>query len=430
MFVRTVNNQSPRHVRAAGHDDLRAHNTGLLLRAIWSETGLSRAELARRTGLARATVSDIVAGFVDLGVVSEAEAAPSNGGRPPIQLEFQDGWRHLIGLELGASHVSGVRTDLRGRVVGRFSVDLEVESDPIGTLAAMDAGIAELLALDADTPVLGIGLGAPSPLRTSAPGRLATHLYPRWAEIDLAAHLPAVHGLPALLDNDANLGALAEHWWGDGQAVADVAYIKLATGVGAGIVIGGDIHRGATGIAGEIGHTTIDMHGPRCRCGLNGCLEAFVGTSSLLARAAARLDAGRHNGPPVKLTVPGLIRLAHDGDPVARDVIATAGAWLGVAVANLLNLVNPAKVVLGGRLTDAGALLVDPMLHALAERSTWNTLAGSTVTISQLGDDAIALGAATLVLQSTLHDPSEFLTGAHPARPSPTPLAPRARVSA
>ncbi|MES2638403.1 MAG: ROK family transcriptional regulator [Myxococcota bacterium] len=429
MFVRRLNNHGRPSALAAGWDDLRAHNTALLLRAIWSEEGLSRADLARRSGLSRATVSDIVGGFVDLGVVIEAgadstpEVAPSSGGRPPIRLEFHDGWRHLIGVELGAEHVSGVRTDLRGRVLGRFVVERDVEGDPAGTLAAMDAGIRTLRAIAPETAVIGIGLGVASPLRFGDHGRLATHLFPRWSGIDLNAHLAGAHALPVRLDNDANLGALAEHWWGAGRDVSDLAFIKLATGVGAGILIGGDIHRGATGIAGEIGHTTIDTAGPRCRCGRNGCLEAFVGSAQLLERAHERLAAdpdGDEERPAWALpraTVHTLVAGARAGDPVARELVTTAGTWLGVAIANLLNLVNPGRVVLGGPLTEAGPLLVGPLTRALEQRALFTSVAGSSVVVSALGDDAVAIGAATLVLQGALSDPTLFLGSERAERP-------------
>lgn len=410
MFVRRSNDQSRPPPAAAGWDDLRAHNTALLLRAIWEEEGVSRADLSRRWGLSRATVSDIVGGFVALGVVNEAEVAPSSGGRPPIRLQFQDGWRHLVGIELGASHLYGVRTDLRGRVLARFDATPDVEGDPAGTLAALDAGIRRLLAFDAETPVIGLGLAVPSPVRAGEEGRLAPHLFPRWAGVDLAAHLAAVHRLPVHIDNDANLGALAEHWWGAGRGLSDLAYIKLATGVGAGILIGGAIHRGATGIAGEIGHTTIDPGGPRCRCGLQGCLEAYVGVASLVARAEEGLRGPeRPAWASPRPTVQGLIASAQRGEPDARALVGSAGTWLGIAIANLLNLVNPGRVVLGGRLTEAGPLLLEPLRAALERRALWTSVAGADVVVSPLGDDAVALGAATRVLEDALSDPSFLL---------------------
>lgn len=406
MFVRRLNNQSNR-TAAAGWEDMRAHNTALLLGEIWSHEGLSRADLARSTGLSRATVSDIVGGFVELGVVTEAEATASSGGRPPIRLVFNDAWRQVIGVELGGAHVSGVRTDLRGKVLARFGRELPVDRDPYATLATMDDGIRSLLAADPSPPILGIGLGVPSPLRVDRGAELDVHLFPRWVGIDLEKHLHQQFGRPVMVENDANLGALAEHWWGAGRDVSDLAYIKLGTGVGAGILIGGQIHRGSSGIAGEIGHTTIDPSGPRCRCGLHGCLEALVGTASLTSRAEAAYAAV--GCPRDGLTVHGLIGAAREGDTIACQFVTSAGTCLGIAVANLLNLVNPGRVILGGRLTEAGPLLLDDLLTAMEARALWTSRADSNVVFSDLGDDGVALGASTLVLQNALSNPMRFL---------------------
>lgn len=424
MFVRWMNKQSPT-APAAGWDDLRAHNTALLFGAIWCEDGVSRADLARATGLSRATVSDIVGEFLAAGAVTESEVAPSSGGRPPIRLRFVDGWRHLVGVELGASHALGVRTDLRGRILASFRTELDVAGDPEGTLAALVGGVQALVDAEPGVPVLGVGLGVPSPLRSQDHGLLSPHLFPRWQGVDVRARLEAAHGLPVRVDNDANLGALAEHWWGGARDTRDFAYIKVATGVGAGILIGGHIYRGATGIAGEIGHTTIDTHGPRCRCGLNGCLEAMVGAASLLRRAEERL-AGQWPRPAWAVpapTVPGLIAAAQAGEPVAADLVRTAGGALGIAIANLLNLVNPGRVLLGGTLTEAGALLLDPLREALAQRALFSSVEGADVDISPLGDNAVALGAATLLLQGLLEEPLPVLGAAAPVSLHPAAFA-------
>ena len=415
MFVRRANKRSPPRRPAAGWDDLRAHNTALLLAAIWERRGLSRADLARDSGLSRGTVGDIVGGFIEAGLVEETDDArprAASGGRPPTDLRFVDGCRHILGVELGASHICAVRTDLRGRVVAREAAEVDVSGDPAGTLAALIATARALAAAEEAVPLIGLGLALPTPLRIGQGAVLSPHLFPRWEGIDLGLALEEALGLPVEADNDANLGALAEHWWGAGRGVRDFAYIKVATGVGAGILIDGEIYRGAAGIAGEIGHTAIDPQGARCRCGLRGCLEALVGTAYLLERAEAALVAAGSR-PAWALpspTVGSLIDAARSGDPVAAGLIADAGRHLGTAVANLLNLVNPARVILGGRLTDAGAILL-PALHAqVMTRALWTSVAGADVTIGQLGDEAVAIGAATAILRQSLREPAALLT--------------------
>ena len=411
MIVHRLNEQTASRQFAAGWDDLRAHNAGVVLRAAWWAERISRADLARQTGLSRATISDIVAEFVAGGILEDTEdAAPrtSSGGRPPTIVRFVDDCRNILGVELGATHVSVVRTDLRGRVLWRSATEVDTAADPDAALAAI-VRLARAAWDDApDAVMIGVGLALPTPLRHGEGARLSPRLFPRWEGIDVAEPLADALGVPVHADNDANLGALGEHWWGAGRGVEDLVYIKVATGVGAGILIGGEIYRGARGIAGEIGHTSIDPAGPRCRCGLTGCLEAFVGTSYLLDRAGMG-PTRRH------ATVTELIDAARAGDPVARAVVQDAGHHLGVAVANLLNLVNPARVVLGGRLTDVG----EPLLVALREsahaRALWSSVDGYDVVLGTLGDDAVALGAATAILRTALLQPARhFLAASSP----------------
>jgi len=412
MFVYSPTKQSDNPLAPARRDDLRAHNTALLLRALWADPeGASRADLARQSGLSRATVSAISAELLDAGVVIEGERRTGGGGRPARMMRFYGGHRCLLGVELGASHVSAVRTDLRGRVLATLRQECDVQRAPVRALEVL-GGILDQLMADAQAPVFGVGLGVPSPIVSDRSGQLSPDLFPRWKDIDLAKWVHSHTGLPCLLDNDANLGALAEHWWGHGRGRADFAYVKVATGVGAGIIINGDIFRGAGGIAGEIGHTAIDPNGPVCRCGLAGCLEALVGTQSLLERAreqAAELAEPPEWGP--EPTLLALVEAARGGDVLACNLIATTGHWLGIALANLLNLVNPSCVILGGRLTLAGDLLLRPLRAAMAARALWSSVAESQVVISTLPGEPIALGAATLVLQAALSQPGALLSG-------------------
>jgi predicted NBD/HSP70 family sugar kinase len=411
MFVYSPTKQSAGPPSPARRDDLRAHNSALLLRTLWAAPeGAARTDLAAQTGLSRATVSNIVGELLAGELVVEGARRASRGGRPARVLRFHDVSRCLLGIELGASHVSSVCTDLRGRVLGSERQEHDVQGDPVGTLECIGAQIDRLRAA-APAPVIGLGMAVPSPILADNPGRLSADLFPGWAEIDLAVWLRSRTGLPVMLDNDANLGALAEHWWGEGRGRTDFAYIKVATGVGAGVIINGDIYRGAGGIAGEIGHTAIDPNGPQCRCGLAGCLESLVGTQSLLERAAeaARQEAETPAWARPAPTLSALIEAARSGDPVATRLISRTGHWLGIAIANLLNLINPSCIVLGGRLTRAGDLLLTPLRAAMAERALWSSVAETRVTVSSLPGEPIALGAATLLLQGLLSRPDALL---------------------
>lgn len=399
MFVRSTDKQSrlPRHRADASR--LRSHNATLLLNLIWREEQASRADLARLSGLSRSTVSGIVTQLIGSGLVLESHVAPSNGGRPPIALRTADERFHLVGVELGASHITVARTDLRGRILETEHVDHPVQDDPDGAIEAMGTLVEKVIA--AAPSVVAIGLAVPSPLDPKRPGRLSERILPAWAGWRPAELLGSRTGLPVFMDNDANLGALAEHWWGAGQGVGEFAYLKLGTGVGAGLIIDGEIYRGAFGIAGEIGHTAIDPNGPLCRCGLPGCLEAMVGAQSLVARAEQTLE---HEVSDLT----DLLGAAEAGDVGAQALVAEAGRYLGIAVANLINLVNPGMVVLGGSLPSAGALLFDPLRDAMQARALSTSWESAEVRSSLLGREAVALGAATLVLQAALADPTLF----------------------
>lgn len=387
MFVNSPNEQR-RNGRGQGM--LRAHNTAAVLHLIWAGS-YSRADLARSTGLSRSTVTGIVGELLQVGVVQES-STQSSGGRPSILLRLKERVRLLVGIEMGASHISTVLTDLQGEFLASRSEAVDVQGKPGLAMDCMQRHIQETLQeLGLGTSALaGIGLAVPCPLADG--DVLDPHILPLWRGIRPAAVLRARFAVPVMMDNDANLGALAELWWGAGREVGDFSYIKLATGVGAGQIINGQVYRGSGGIAGEIGHTAIDANGPLCRCGLKGCLEAMVGREALERRVGTDLET--------------LLANANAGDPASIRAIADAGTYMGIAVANLLNLMNPARVILGGALTRAGDLLLKPLMQAVEARALFSTVESSRVVLSQIGPHAVAKGAATLVLQAALNDHS------------------------
>jgi predicted NBD/HSP70 family sugar kinase len=393
---------SPFHatVDAAG---MRAQNSSLLLKVIWRERHISRADIARVTGLSPSTVSAIVAGLQQAGLVRETGAGLSRGGRRPTMIGFCDDVFALVGVEIGASHVTVVVTDLRADVrASRFGL-YPVRTDPDGALAMVrtfvDDSLHELGI--ARRQVIGIGVGVPTPVRPDTPGRLPPLIVPAWRDHDVHEILSRAYGLPVFVENDANLGALAEQWWGAGKDGKDLTYIKIGTSIGSGHIINGELYRGAGGTAGEIGHLPMDPAGPRCPCGLAGCLGTFIGSEVLVARAKGEV------GVPVE-NVGDLVRAARDGDAGARRIVGDVGAHLGVAVASLMNVLNPAVVVLGGEITGVAELLLDPVRAAVRDRSLASTFEGTGIITSNLGDKAIAVGGATMVLRAALADRALF----------------------
>lgn len=392
-----------------GASAIRAQHNRLILNLLWREREISRAELARRTGLSRSTVSAIVSELLSTGLVEETHTGVSSGGRRPIMLEFQDRASFIVGIELGATHVSCVLTDLRCTVRASWSAPAPVRDEPEVALDKMTMAVRSVL--DADgvdlSRVLGIGVAVPSPVDDERPGELLPLVAPKWEGYNIATHLDDHFGRPVFLDNDANLGALAELWWGTGCSSGDLAFIKVATGIGAGFTINGRIFRGSSGIAGEIGHTSIDPNGPLCVCGLHGCLTTFIGTPALLERAEAQLrETGSNRPPPVNID--DLVNAALDGDPASVEMIRYAGKKLGIGIANMLNLLNPRTVVLGGGIARAGDLLLDAVGETIRGLSLPASISNTEIKTTGLSEWGIAMGAATLALETALHRPSLF----------------------
>lgn len=381
-----------------------------VLRLIWRERRISRADIAQRAHLSRSTVSDVVNEILPTGLVAEVGLGKSRGGRRPVLLEFQDDACVILGVEMGAAHVGVALTDLRGRVLAWECREHPVRTDPEGTRAVIEELCHTCTdSVDGRRPLVGVGVAVPSPVDPSHPDRLSETVLPAWKGRLALDRLGESYDAPVRVDNDANLGALAEHWWGAGRGIDDFAYIKIATGVGSGHIIGGEIYRGATGVAGEIGHIAIDPHGKPCICGLRGCLATLIGTPELVARAfelASEYPGSDLNGDG--LSIDKIEKAALEGDPLALRLAQEAAEHLGIALAGLLNLMNPAMVVIGGDLAGFGELLMGPLRETVRSRTIVSSVAAAEIRASELGPQSVAIGAATLVLKEALADSRLF----------------------
>jgi predicted NBD/HSP70 family sugar kinase len=382
-----------------------------VLHLIWSEKQISRSEIARVAGLSRSTVSEIVGEILPTGLVAEVGSGPSRGGRRPIVLEFRDDACVILGVEMGASHVCVALTDLRGKILSWKCGTHPVRDDPEGARRLISNLCSQCLdpAVVGRRPLLGIGLAAPSPIDPANHEKLSKIVLPAWQGHLSLEGLAEQFGVPIMVDNDANLGALAEHWWGAGRGIDNFAYIKVATGIGCGHVIGGRIYKGATGVAGEIGHISLDPAGRPCMCGLRGCLATMVGGQALLDRVTELLP--RHPGSRMQdseLTVRNLEQAALAGDTLALAVVREAAEYLGIAVAGLLNIMNPSLVVIGGDLAALGDVLIVPLREMVQQRTLVSSVAAAEIKASEIGPQSVAVGAATMILQAALEDSRLF----------------------
>lgn len=333
-------------------------NLERVVRAVRMAGSLTQAEIARATGLSAATVSNIVRELKDGGTVDVTPT--SAGGRRARSVSLSGDAGIVIGVDFGHTHLRVAVGNLAHQVLAEEAEPLDVDASAAEGFDRAEQLVKRLILATGIGPdkVIGVGLGVPGPIDVSSGTLGSTSILPGWSGINPAEELSGRLGVPVHVDNDANLGALGELVWGSGRGVKDLAYIKVASGVGAGLVIDGRVYRGPGGTAGEIGHITLDESGPVCRCGNRGCLETFTA-----ARYVLPLLRPGH-GPD--LTMERVVQLAREGDPGCRRVIADVGRHIGSGIANLCNLLNPSRVVLGGDLAEAGELVLAPIRDSVS----------------------------------------------------------------
>src|SRR4051794_17207222 len=375
---------------------LRLRNRARVVAELRSAGTASRAELARRTGLSRTTISSLVADLQTAGLVAEGEAGGDGGpGRPGVLLTLKPSGGALLGIDFGHTHLRVAIADLSSNVLAERHRALDVDRAAQTALDAAAKMVDEVLEETGSdrTRVVGVGVGLPGPLDATSGKVGSTVILPGWAGLQPAAELERRLELPIVVDNDANLGALAEHAVGAGRGVPDVVYLKVASGIGAGLILGGRLHRGASGIAGELGHVLSSPDGLVCRCGNRGCLET-------VAAAPALLDLLRSSHSH-DLAIPDLLRLAADGDLGVRRVFTDAGRSIGRALADLVNTVNPGLIIVGGELSAVGDPLLDGIRASIERYALPAAAAATEVVPGVLGDRAEVLGAIALVASDT-----------------------------
>ncbi|MCM2576961.1 ROK family transcriptional regulator [Streptomyces meridianus] len=384
-------------------------NLERVVRAVRLVGSLTQAEIARATGLSAATVSNIVRELKDRGTV---EVTPTSaGGRRARSVSLSGDAGVVVGVDFGHAHLRVAVGNLAHHVLAEEAEPLDVDASAAQGFDRAERLVKRLVASTGAgaEKVIGVGLGVPGPIDVETGTLGSTAILPGWTGINPREELAGRLGVPVYVDNDANLGALGELVWGSGRGVKDLAYIKVASGVGAGLVINGRIYRGPGGTAGEIGHITLDESGPVCRCGNRGCLETFTAARYVLGLLQASHGAD--------LTMERVVSLAREGDPGCRRVVGDVGRHIGSGVANLCNLLNPSRVVLGGDLADAGELVLGPIRDSVARYAIPSAARRLSVVPGALGGRAEVLGALALVLSemgdSTLLDGS--LRGKTPA---------------
>ena len=366
----------------------------------------TRPQIAAHTGLGRNIVTQRVADLIAHGLVEDSALGPSTGGRAPRELVFRSDLGQILVVALGASSLIVGVADLSGTVLGECSEPVDVADGPEGVLGRIEELLQELRAAYPGD-VWGIGLGIPGPVEFSTGRPIAPPIMPGWDGFDIRRYFSERHRVPVWVDNDANVMAVGELRRGSDRSVRDMLYVKVGTGIGAGLISNGALHRGAQGCAGDIGHIEILQTGDRtviCRCGNVNCLEALAGGAAIARDATAAAEAGRSprlakilaTGRPLEAADVGLA--ARHGDQISNELLARSAQFLGENVARMVNFFNPAAIVIGGGVATSGDSYLANVKQVVIKRSLPLATRSLQIVRSTLGAEAGLIGAALMVV--------------------------------
>ncbi len=391
-------------------EGLRQGNRMRVIDVLRQRGAASRAQIARDAGLSRTTAGSLVAELIADGYVVERASGDGprgpEGGRPGIMVSLDRSAGALVGIDFGHRHIRVAVGDLSYEVLAERFVRIEVDYAGLAGLDTAAVMVNELLAEAgiARERLLAAGMGLSAPVERPTGMVRSNQILPSLNDIDVGAEMVARLGCPVHLDNDANMGALGEATFGAGRGAEVMAYLRMSDGIGAGFVIDGRPFRGARGFAGEMGHVLVDPDGQICRCGNRGCLETLVASEQVLELL------GRSHGV---LTVPAMLELAAQGDQGVRRALQDAGRVIGQATAAMCNYLNPDVVVVGGDLSPAGELLLEPMREAVLRYAIPAAAQSVRIVGGVLGPRAEVLGALALAGHEA-HEPLAHVTSQNP----------------
>lgn len=363
-------------------------NTAIVLEAILHAEPLSRAKISEITGLNKATVSSLVQDLIDNKLVREIGTGVSSGGRKPVLLEFIATAGYAVGVDIGVNYLRGVLTDLRGAIVAETKLPLKAP-DADEVFNVLRPFIQALIEKAPDSPfgVVGIGVGVPGLVDRAGSVLFAPNM--GWRDVPLKEALSRTFGVPVMVDNEANVGALGERMFGIGRGISNMVYVSVGIGIGTGLILHRSLYKGASGFSGELGHLSVEAHGRPCRCGNRGCWELYASEQALLEQAA---EAGYPHD------LDALLEAAEAGDANVLAMLGSIGEYLGVGIANIVNVFNPDAVVIGNRMSRAQPWLEEAVKRTVEQRALGFHLKGVHLLYAELGDRSAVMGAADLAI--------------------------------
>ena len=380
-----------------------------IITAVHRSESISRTDLVRLTGWSRPKVTAEVTRLIHRGILVEVGEGDSQGGRRPRLLKFNERLGYIIGVDIGATSLDLAVADLNTRVLARECGAADVRDEPIALLGQVKDRLLSMLSHAGIQPqqILGIGIGVPGPVDFASGLLVAPPLMPAWEGFSIRDFFHTTFPAACIMvDNDVNIMALGELRAGAGIDVDNFIFVKIGTGIGAGIVCNGQIHRGSNGSAGDIGHICADHNGPICRCGNIGCLEMMAAGPAIAARATEAAQNGSSAILAKKLEISNGVLKAEDvaaaareGDRIAIEIIQSSGQLIGDVLAGLVNFFNPSLILVGGGVANIGNQLLASIRQAVLRRSTALATRNLVANYSAMGTEAGVTGAIHLALE-------------------------------
>lgn len=388
-------------MKRGSFQEMKALNKSIILMKILNDGPISRAQIAKETKLTPPTVGTLVRELIEKKMVLESSQGESKGGRKPTMLIINQKAYYIIGLDAGPTKIDAILTDLSGKVISNIEYKLSLpltEDEFLTSLIEATEAILEQSTEYIDD-IIGIGVAMHGVVDAETGCSLYApnlDLYNMPISDTLANHFSYI----VKVENDARALALAENWFGQGKNSERLVVVNIGTGVGAGVTIDGELYRGESYIAGEIGHMTIDLKGEVCTCGNRGCLQTLISGPAISTRTKKMIDEGAVTSlSEVKdLTSLDVYQAAEAGDAFAREVLRETGSYIGIGLTNLIHTLNPSQIVLSGGVSKAGKYILPTIKATIDKRALTKTAKQTMVNITELGDHASALGAVALII--------------------------------
>lgn len=390
-------------------EDVQIQNRSTVLQILRSRKRISRREIASLSGLTPSTITYIIRDLLEKGLVVETGQFAGQKGRRAIALEINPDSCFVVGVRLARNYTVCGLFNLEARLLYSERVEIESLGNVDNVMTAMKDMIRSTLEKGgvADK-VIAIGIAAPGPLSVREGKITFVSNFPGWRNIPIREIIQNEFNIKTVIQHDAHAAALAEKWFGVGQEADNLVYVAAGRGVGAGIIINGRIYYGSSGMAGEIGHTTVDYHGPQCECGNQGCLELYCSSTALVRKAQSVVrDGGQETvlSRASPLTLRAMFEAVKQGDEVAVNLVKEAATYMGYGVVNLINNFNPDMVILGDEMSEAGEIWVNTVKEVALPRLLPEVASQVRIEGASLKGDPFLVGTGTIAIEHLFQNP-------------------------